>query len=173
MRRADDGVLGGEPFFRVLREQHPDVDLVILPPVDAPQPDLPLAPAEDVATTVRAARSALDGLLEAVGHPETDARHEAWRFEDSAFVRTFIVRASLRGLPDDEAIPLLRRIGDTLLARGWDARAVVDRPAEILASDGRHLLDVEVVAGSIDLRLESMSLAAAPETIDAVTEALR
>ncbi|MRJ78007.1 hypothetical protein GEV29_15830 [Aeromicrobium sp. SMF47] len=173
MRRADEGVLGGEPLFRVLREQHPDVDLVILPPVDAAQPEQSLAAAPDVATTVRAARAALDGLLEAIGHPDPDARHEAWRFENSAFVRTFVVRASLRGLPEGEAVPLLRRIGDTLLAQGWDARAVVDRPAELLASDGRHLLDAEVAAGSIDLRLESMSLAAAPETIDAVTETLR
>jgi hypothetical protein len=173
MRRADEGVLGDEPYFRVLRELHPDVDLVILPPADAAQPDLSLAASEDVATTVHAARAALDALLEAIGHPAPDARHEAWRFENSPFVRTFVVRASVRGLPEGEARPLLRRIGDTLLAQGWDARAVADRPAELLASDGRHLLDAEVVAGSIDIRLESMSLAAAPETIEAVTEALR
>jgi hypothetical protein len=173
MRRANPGVLGDEPYFRVLREQHPDVDLVILAPVDAAQPDLPFAASEDVATTVRTARAALDALLEAIGHPAPDARQEAWRFENSAFVRTFVVRASVRGLREGEARPLLRRIGDTLLAQGWDARAVVNRPAELLASDGRHLIDVEVVAGSIDIRLESMSLAAAPETIDAVTEAVR
>ena len=173
MRRANDGVLGDEPYFRVLRERHPDVDLVILPPIDTDRPDLPLATSDDVATTVRTARAALDALLEAVGHPAPDARHEAWRFEDSAFVRTFVVRAALRGLPDGAARPLLRHIGDTLLAQGWDARAVANRPAELVASDGRHLLDAEVVASSIDIRLESMSLAAAPETIDAVTEAWR
>lgn len=171
MRRADNSVLGDEPFFRVLRERHPDVDLVILPPIDAPPPDQELASVGDVFAVAEAARAALDRLFAGVEQAPA-ARHEAWRFENSAAVRTFVIRASLRGLPDGAAVPLLREMGDTLLAQGWDARAVEGAAAEILASDGRHLLDVEVVAGSIDLRMESVSIAAAPETIDAATEAV-
>src|SRR5215207_463329 len=69
MRRADAGVLGGEPFFRVLHEQHPDVDLVILPPIDSPDPDQPLASADKVRQVATAARSAFDRVLAAAGHP--------------------------------------------------------------------------------------------------------
>ncbi len=170
MRRADDGVLGGEPFFRVLHEQHPDVDLVILPPIDSPDPDQPLASADDVRRAAAATRSAFAEILQAVGHHEPDSCHEAWRFEDSPVARRLLIRTAIRELPHDAAVPLLREIGDALLARGWDARGVSSSRPELLASDGRHLLGAEVVAGSVDLWIQSSLVLAAPETIDAVRE---
>lgn len=172
MRRADAGVLGGEPFFRILHERHPDVDLVILPPTDSPDPDQSLASADEVRQTATAARSAFDRVLAAAGHPDPASRHESWRFDDSRVIRTFVSRATIWSLADHEAaISLLRDIGDALLAQGWDARAVVSsRAPELLASDGRHLLNAKVVVTSVTLRIESASIAASPETIDAVRE---
>lgn len=173
MRRVADGVVGGEPFFRVLRERHPDADLVILPPIEATPPDQALAPVDEVVAVARAARTALDELLAAIGQPQPDARHDGWRAADSPFVTTYVARAALRGIPDGEAIPLLRTIGDTLLAQGWDARQALDRAAGIVAGDGRHVIEAEVVAGSIDLRLDSRPVVAAPGTIEAADEVLR
>lgn len=172
MRRVADGVVGGEPFFRVLRDRHPDVDLVILPPIEA-APDQALAPVDEVVAVARAARAALDELLAAIGQPQPDARHDGWRAADSPFVHTYVVRAALRGIAEGEAVPVLRTIGDTLLAQGWDARQALDRAAGIVAGDGRHVIEAEVVATSIDLRLESRPLVAAIATFEAADEVLR
>jgi hypothetical protein len=171
MRRADDGVLGGEPFFRVLHEQHPEVDLVILPPIDSRDPDQPLASVDEVAQRADAARSALHEVLHAVGHPASNS-FESWPFDDSPVARRLVIRTAIRDIPDDTATPLLRQIGDALLTLGWDARGVASSRPELLASDGRHLLGAEVVAGSVDVLLQT-SILAAPETIDAVREARR
>lgn len=166
MRRADARVVRDEPLFGVVYEQHPGVDLVILPPVEVPELGQPLASVQEARELRDAARSAFDAVLIAVGHRAPTARHDSWRYLDSPVGRKFECRASVRDLPPDGAVPLLRSIGNALLTLGWDARAVVAPTPEILASDTVRLFGAQVVVNAVDLWLESESLMVADDTLD-------
>lgn len=164
MSNADDGVLGGEPFFRVVRDRHPDVDLVILPPIDAPDPNQIETPLDDVRTIAAHTRDSLATVLVAAGHSSSTVSGESWPYLNSPIARRLKIRASIRDLGDD-VVPVLRRIGDELLAMGWDARPVVDESPRLMASDGKHLLEANAVGPNVDLWIDSPAFVATEETV--------
>lgn len=142
-----------DPFFRALRQRHPDVDVVMLPPQPTTPPGLPAAGVEDCLASAHHVDEVLGSLLVRLeGQP--GRRLAFWWEQDHPLVRRRVAAATLTGLED--GVEALRRLGDALLELGWDTRPVGDDPprlravagpVEVRASAGGDRLSVEVVGG--------------------------
>lgn len=117
-----------DPMLRVLRERHPEVDVVVLPqPAPAPvAPELDASGRDVLAADVE---RSLDLLLDRLatgtrpvpreGGWHTDEWHQTW-YEAVAVVGD---------LEEGANVALLRATGQALLELGWQARPVPgDRP---------------------------------------------
>ena len=128
---APDPVLDN-PMLRVLRERHPEVDIVVLPqPVPAAE--------HDVDSMGRAQRDAdadsierlVDDLVARLSREPawTGAeRFGQWRTNELGQV-SYDTAVEVGGLADGANITLLRAAGHALEGHGWDAEPVAgDRP---------------------------------------------
>ena len=142
-----------------MRERHPDVDVVVLPRLEA---DLPPATAEQAGDLVGRGRTTLSGLHERLGREPT-AHVALWWQQEQPDVHRLVVRESYRDLGPDAAVQLLRDLGDALLAQGWTAGPVAG-PAPALQGSGHGDLEISAraVGGSVDLEMRS-----APVRLDA------
>ena len=116
-----------DPMLRVLRERHPEVDVVVLPqPVPAPvapelAPDRRDALADDVERLV-------DDLLERLRTDRPVAREGRWHTDewDQSWYECVAV---IGDLATGDNVALLRSTGNALVGLGWQARPVPgDRP---------------------------------------------
>ncbi len=136
----------GDAFWDTVRERHPDVDLVLLPP-EKPEPAGPAgsmsseAVAEIIDLAARAWASVRPLLL---ARGADDAPRTRWRARDGR--HALVVQQSVVGLGVEGADTLTREIGDLLADVGWrvGVRDLGDRVA-LLATNG--LIDVRVDAG--------------------------
>ena len=145
-----------DPFFRVLRERHPDVDVVLLPAI------LPRAADAD----------AWDGDPEAVADDALEALRmlgvalgtdlppgvRFWKRHDEAAQQHLTVTTALPA--PERQVAELRRMGQALLDLGWQAHPLEreDRPTLEARRDG-HRLVASVVDDGIDLVLTSRPVA--------------
>ncbi|NPC43995.1 hypothetical protein [Nocardioides sp. zg-1230] len=145
-----------DPFFRVLRERHPDVDVVLLPPT-RPRPADPEAWTGDPEAVADDAVEALRVLGVALGTDlPLDLRF--WKHHDEAAQQHLTVPTSFPA-PGRE-VAELRRVGQALIDLGWQARPLERqaRPTLEALRDG-HRLVAHVVEGGIDLVLTSRPVA--------------
>src|SRR5688500_16098038 len=119
-----------DPMLRVLREQHPEVDIVVLPQTaPAPQsPDLTVAQRSALAADLD---RALDDLLARLSDDPATApvtRESSWHTDE--WHQTWYECGAVVGpLEEGANIALLRSTGQTLVGLGWQARPVPgDRP---------------------------------------------
>ena len=150
-----------DPFFRVLRERHPDVDVVLLPPT-RPRPADPDAWDGDPEVVADDALEALRVVGVALG-TDLPVGVRFWKHHDEAAQQHLTVATSVPA-PGREVVEL-RRVGQALLDLGWQARPLErqrppeprgpprrappgrlrrrgrDRPRPHLASGGRHRVD--------------------------------
>lgn len=140
--------LAREPLLRQVRDRHPDVDIVVLPPEDPIPPDTPPLTVGQARTLVADVRAALDDLFRRIGQ-EPAATADTWPAGSRAEVRRFQVRASVRDLVDP--VEVLRDIGDTLLASGWRAVPTGDAPPELEARRGPLRLRATAYERSVDV----------------------
>jgi len=122
--------LAQAPLLRVVRERHPDVDVVVLPPeAPAPEPADAPVPVTDAALDAERARveAALAGLLAAAGatrapaDPADPAPRTTWRSAPTSHV----VPVAEARLPIDDpeaGIAVGRALSARLRADGWDGR---------------------------------------------------
>lgn len=143
-----------DPFLRAVRQRHPDADLVLLPPVVA---DLPEASEAEATERVDRARASLASLYSRIGRTPTSSV-ELWWHQGLPDVHRLVVRASFRDLRTGTAVPLLRDVGEALLAEGWVAGPVPgERPALEAATRGQRLT-AAAYPHSVDLELTSAPL---------------
>jgi hypothetical protein len=145
-----------DPFFRVLRERHPDVDVVLLPPIRL-RPADPAAWTGDPEAVVEDALEALRMLGAALAVDLPVGVH-FWKHHEEAAQQHLTVMSSFPA-PDQE-VPELRRVGQALVALGWLAAPLErqDRPTLEARRDG-HRLVAHVVEGGVDLVLTSRPVA--------------
>lgn len=141
-----------DPFFRVLRERHPDVDVVLLPPTQL-RPADPDAWSGDPEAVADDAREALRVLGVSLG-TDLPAGVRFWKHHEEAAQQHLVVATSFAA-PGRE-VPELRRVGQALLDLGWRAAPLEreDRPTLEAHRDG-HRLIAHVVEGGVDLVLTS------------------
>ena len=146
-----------DPFFRVLRERHPDVDVVLLPPI-LPRPADADAWDGDPDAVADDALDALRMLGVALG-TDLPAGVRFWKHHDEAAQQHLTVATSFAAAPGRE-VAELRRTGQALLDLGWQARPLEreDRPTLEARRDG-HRLVAFAVDGGIDLTLTSRPVA--------------
>lgn len=117
-----------DPMLRVLRERHPEVDVIVLPQpaAPAPAPVLDSSQREALAADVE---TALGDLLTRLG-PAAAAAGRDGRWHRDEWGRTWYESAALvRDLAPGANVDLLRSTGHALTGLGWQARPVPgDRP---------------------------------------------
>jgi hypothetical protein len=145
-----------DPFFRVLRERNPDVDVVLLPPTQ-PRPADPDAWTGAPEAVADDAMDALRVLGASLG-TELPVGVRFWKHHEEAAQQHLVVRTSFP-VPGNE-VSELRRVGQALLDLGWQARPLErqERPTLEARRDG-HRLVAHVVEGGVDLSLTSRPVA--------------
>ena len=116
-----------DPMLRVLRQRHPEVDIVVLPqPAPDPQPpELGPTQREAFAADLERLLDDLIGRLRGAGSVRRDGRWHTDEFDQSWYECVTVVG----GLADGDNIALLRSTGNALIGLGWQARPVPgDRP---------------------------------------------
>ncbi|GAA1933185.1 hypothetical protein [Nocardioides hwasunensis] len=147
-----------DPMLRVLRERHPEVDVVVLPQ------RRPVAEAPEVDPVRRDALAAdlelaLDDLLTRLA-PDA-ARHDVAREDgrwhtDEWDQNWYECAAVVGGLDVGENVALLRETGRSLVELGWRARPVPgDRPRLVARARGGAEATATVRPTSLVLRIRT------------------
>lgn len=153
-----------DPMLRVLRERHPEVDVVVLPQT-APAPVLPELGADERDALAAGVERLADDLLARLplgdrpvtrgGRWHTDEWDQTW-YEGVAVVGD---------LATGDNVALLRATGNALVGLGWQARPV---PGERPRLEGRRRGGFEAAA---TVRPTSLVLKVRTATVRAVREA--
>ncbi len=153
-----------DPMLRVLRERHPEVDVVVLPQ-PAPVPaaaELTLPQREALATTLE---RSLDDLLARVADPAPAETVRGSRWHTDEWGLTWYECTAVVGpLPEGGNIALLRATGHALVGLGWQARPVPgDRPRLVGRRRGGLDAAATVRPDSLVLTLRTAKVRAAQE----------
>lgn len=114
-----------DPMLRVLRERHPEVDIILLPGPAARPPVPTLAPEEREALA-HSTEALVDDVLAHLSREPAWAesvREGRWR-DDSQGQARYEVVVVVSGLEEGANIDLLRATGGALVELGWQARPV-------------------------------------------------
>ena len=155
---------GDDPFFAELRRRHPDVDVVLLPPVDPSPPPQPPATTGQALATRRHAVAVLDALWDRVGL-SLDPPAEVWWQQADPHVYRFVVKNAVTGLEEGAGRAVTDQVARALLDLGWEPLpSPADQPA-LLARVGT--LDVSVTGYDTAVAVEVTSdpLHLTPETL--------
>lgn len=149
---ADADDLAREPLFRALHERHPDVDIVVLPPVSTAPPSVSATP-EEAAEVARTGDRLLDALLAVADRPEP-SRTADWTRGNSAHWHRLVLRSSLRDLTaPGEVEEVLSELTNLVGSGNWTP--VADSRADLAARADGFLLEVDAFPEAIDLCLSS------------------
>ena len=154
-----------DPMLRVVRERHPEVDIVVLPqPLPVPQlPELGSAQREAFAADLDRLLDDLLGRLPGTGSVERDGRWHTDEWDQSWYECVAVVG----GLADGDNITLLRATGNALIGLGWQARPVPgDRPRLVARRRGGF-------EAAATVRPTSLVLSARTAKVRSVAEATR
>ncbi|MCF6379191.1 hypothetical protein L2K70_16385 [Nocardioides KLBMP 9356] len=117
-----------DPMLRVLRERHPEVDIVVLPQ-NAPAPVAPVLTADERDALAVGVERLLDDLLARLALGDRTATREGRWHTDEWDQTWYEAVAVVEDLGRGENVTLLRSTGNALVGLGWQARPVPgDRP---------------------------------------------
>ncbi len=117
-----------DPMLRVLRERHPEVDIVLLPQT-APAPVAPELGADERAALATGVERLLDDLLDRLGIGDRPVAREGRWHTDEWDQGWYEGVAVVRDLVPGDNVALLRATGSAMADLGWQARPVPgDRP---------------------------------------------
>jgi hypothetical protein len=115
-------------MLRVLRERHPEVDVVVLPQ-SAPAPVAPELAADERSLFAAGVERLLDDLLARLLLGERPVAREGRWHTDEWDQTWYEGVAVVSGLDTGDNVALLRATGNALVGLGWQARPVPgDRP---------------------------------------------
>lgn len=149
-------LVAADPMMRVLRERHPDVDIVLLPPQDLAPPAVPPTPGGACRALQRHTLAVADTLADRVGH-EPAHRLGFWWPQSHPLVHRWVVRVDFT-VADGSGVELLREVSRTLLGLGWDARPAADGSARMRALSGPLELLAEATAEHVQVSVMTAPL---------------
>jgi hypothetical protein len=115
-------------MLRVLRERHPEVDIVVLPQT-APAPVAPELGADERAALAAGVERLVEDLLARLALGDRPVAREGRWHTDEWSQRWYEAVAVVRDLGPGDNVTLLRATGGELVDLGWQARPVPgDRP---------------------------------------------
>lgn len=144
--------VAADPMMRTLRERHPDVNIVLLPQVE-PITDQPSA----THAQCRALQQHADTVLATLSlnvEREPSTRVDYWWSQNHPEVRRWVTAASYADLGDD-ALPMLRSVGNLLVRLGWQPRPAADGsprmrgvagPFELIASADGDAVSINITS---------------------------
>lgn len=145
--------VAADPMMRIVRERHPDVDIVLLPPIE-PILDRPSATPAQCRAIEQHADTVLATLSLNLEH-ETSSRVDYWWSQSHPEMRRWVTAANYVDLGDDGALALLRDLG-TLLARlGWEPRPAADGSPRIRGVAGPFELIASAEGGVVSVAITS------------------
>ena len=117
-----------DPMLRVLRERHPEVDIVVLPQ-PAPAPDAPQLGVEERDPLAASVERLVDDLLARLDLGDRPVSREG-RWHTDEWEQSWYEGVAVVGdLGPGDNVSLLRSTGAALVGLGWQARPVPgDRP---------------------------------------------
>jgi len=143
----------GDPLFRELRQRHPEVDIVLLPPqVPLAEPRVPAADAAQRGALADSLDRHVDDLVARLSRePAWTAEHRAGRWITDEWGHTcYETAVEVTELADGGNIALLRATGNALVGLGWKARPVPgDRPRITARRRGGETAAARVRASSL------------------------
>ena len=154
-----------DPMLRVLRERHPEVDVVVLPQ-SAPAPVAPELAADERSLLAAGVEQLLDDLLARLLLGDRSVAREG-RWHTDEWDQTWYEGVAVVGdLGAGDNVALLRATGNALVGLGWQARPVPgDRPR----LEGRRRGGFEAAATvrptSLVLKLRTAKVRAAQEAV--------
>ena len=139
-------IVANDPFWSVVRRRHPDVDIVVFPPDDAP--DLTPGTGETPVHT-GATRADFEGDVTALWDQlgQADERPVVrWTSAPNRGAVALEGRITAEGVAPDDAAAALRRAADRLTAEGWHVLVPPDGMPRVAAgqprSTGRRTVQV-------------------------------
>ncbi|MBA3781767.1 hypothetical protein [Nocardioides sp. InS609-2] len=153
-----------DPFFAELRRKHPDVDIVLLPPVDTTPPVEPPATIGQATATQRHTTAVLAALWTRVGRTPT-ASVGLWWQQANPHLHRYVANGAVSGLKENETEPLVNEIARALLDLGWRPQpSPADQPS-LMARVGTIDLKVTGNATSVSVEAVSDALHLTPDTL--------
>ena len=154
-----------DPMLRVLREQHPEVDIVVLPQT-APAPQVSELSALERQALSAGLDSSLDDLLARIAAAPAAGpvrRDGSWHTDewDQTWFETYAV---VGPLADGDNMSLLRATAAALVGLGWQVRPVPgDRPRLVGRRRGGLEASATVRPGSLVITLRTAKVRAVGE----------
>lgn len=148
-----EDLVAADPMMRVVRQRHPDVNIVLLPPVE-PILDRPSATSAQCRAIQKHADAVLATLSRGVDHEPT-TRVDYWWSQSHPEVRRWVTAASYGGLGDGDAISLLRSLGNLLVRLGWEPRPAADGSPRIRGVAGPFELIASAQSDIVSINLTS------------------
>ncbi|EON24332.1 ADP-heptose:LPS heptosyltransferase-like protein [Nocardioides sp. CF8] len=147
-----EDLVAADPMMRTLRERHPDVNIVLLPPV-GPIVDRPSATPAQCRALQQHADTVLATLSRDVGH-EPSTRVDYWWSQSHPEVRRWVTAASYTDLGDG-ALPILRSLGNLLVRLGWEPRPAADGSPRLRGVAGPFELIASAVGDAVSINITS------------------
>ncbi|MEO5665978.1 MAG: hypothetical protein ABIR39_22135 [Nocardioides sp.] len=144
--------VAADPMMRTLRERHPDVNIVLLPPVE-PILDQPSA----TAAQCRALQKHADTVLATLSlnvEREPSTRVDYWWSQHHPEVRRWVTAAGFTDLGDD-ALPMIRDVGNLLVRLGWEPRPAADGSTRLRGVAGPFELIASAVGDAVSITITS------------------
>jgi len=158
--------VAADPMMRILRERHPDVNIVLLPPVE-PIVDRPSA----TSAQCRAVQHHADTVLATLSlnvEREPSTRADYWWSQSHPEVRRWVTAASYADLGDEGALSLLRTLGNLLAHLGWEPRPAADGSPRIRGVAGPFELIASAAGDAVSVNITSDPLYISAELHDAL-----
>ena len=152
-----------DPMLRVLRERHPEVDIVVLPQ-SAPAPVAPELTADERDVLAAGVERLVADLLGRLALGDRPVEREG-RWHTDEWDQTWYEGVAVVGdLDTGENVALLRATGNALVGLGWQARPVPgDRPRLVGRRRGGFEAAAPVLPTSLVLTVHTAKVRAAQE----------
>lgn len=148
-----EDVVAADPMMRVLRERHPDVNIVLLPPVE-PVLDQPRATPAQCRAVQQHAATVLETLSHSLGL-EPSKQADYWWSQAHPELRRWVAALSYADLGADGGVALLRSLANLLIELGWGPRAAADGSPKLRGVAGPFELIASAADDAVSLTLTS------------------
>lgn len=169
-RTTTDDLASTDPMLRVVRERHPDVNIVMLPPEPTGPPGLPPT-SEGQGRAIQQHTARVVACVSTTLELPAPLPVEFWWPQEHPEVYRWVCRWSYPVAGD--SVDTLRQLGNALLRLDWDTRPAGDTPPKLRAVAGPLTLTATAHPGLVTLETVSEALHITPEMRALLTEGIR